>query len=55
LKKLPDLLQLAPGRYNLVWRATDGEGRPVAPGAYFCRLLNFDSGASSVQKLTLVR
>ena len=43
-----------PGRYNLSWRATDREGRTVAPGVYFCRLQNLDSGASSVQKLTLV-
>jgi hypothetical protein len=47
--------RVEPGRYNLTWHATDREGRPVAPGVYFCRLLNFDSGASSVQKLTLVR
>jgi hypothetical protein len=47
--------QVAPGRYSLAWHATDREGRPVAPGVYFCRLLNIDSGASSVQKLTLVR
>jgi WD40 repeat protein len=44
-----------PGRYNLSWHATDREGRTVAPGVYFCRLLNLDSGVSSVQKLTLVR
>jgi hypothetical protein len=47
--------QVTPGRYNLTWHATDREGRPVAPGVYFCRLLNLDSGASWVQKLTLVR
>jgi methionine-rich copper-binding protein CopC len=46
---------VAPGRYNLSWHATDREGRTVAPGVYFCRLQNLDSGASSVQKLTLVR
>jgi len=44
-----------PGRYNLNWHATDREGRTVAPGVYFCRLQNLDSGASSVRKLTLVR
>ena len=55
LVAVPASGQVGPGRYSLTWRATDGEGRPVAPGVYFCRLLNFDSGASSVQKLTLVR
>jgi hypothetical protein len=47
--------QIAPGRYNLAWHATDRQGNAVAPGVYFCRLLNIDSGAWSVQKLTLVR
>ena len=55
LVAVPASGQVGPGRYSLSWHATDGEGRPVAPGVYFCRLLNFDSGASSVQKLTLVR
>ena len=47
--------RVEPGRYNMAWRATDGAGRPVAPGVYFCRLLNADTGASSVRKITLVR
>jgi hypothetical protein len=47
--------RVEPGRYNLAWHATDREGRPVAPGVYFCRLLNADTGASSVRKITLVR
>lgn len=55
LAAVPVSGQVEPGRYSLTWHATDREGRPVAPGVYFCRLLNIDSGASSVQKLTLVR
>ena len=47
--------RVEPGRYSLAWHATDGTGRPVAPGVYFCRLLNADTGASSVRKITLVR
>jgi hypothetical protein len=47
--------RVEPGRYDLTWHATDREGRPVAPGVYFCRLLNTDNGASSVRKITLVR
>jgi hypothetical protein len=44
-----------PGRYDLTWHATGSDGRTVAPGVYFCRLLNLDNGASSVRKMTLVR
>ncbi len=44
-----------PGRYSLSWHATDREGRSVAPGVYFARLVNCDTGKSAVQKLTLVR
>jgi len=55
LVAVPTNGKVSPGQHSLTWRATDGAGRPVAPGVYFCRLLNFDSGASSVQKLTLVR
>lgn len=44
-----------PGRYDLSWRAADRKGRPFAPGVYFCRLVNLESGAASVRKLTLVR
>ncbi len=47
--------RVEPGRYDLSWRATDRSGRTVAPGVYFCRLLNLDTGASAVRKLTLVR
>jgi hypothetical protein len=47
--------RVAPGRYDLAWHATDRAGRSVAPGVYFCRLLNVDTGASSVRKVTLVR
>jgi hypothetical protein len=47
--------RVAPGRYKLAWHATDRAGRSVAPGVYFCRLLNADTGASSVRKVTLVR
>jgi hypothetical protein len=47
--------RVEPGRYNLTWRATDAAGRPVAPGVYFVRLLNADTGVSSVRKITLVR
>jgi hypothetical protein len=46
--------RIEPGRCNLAWHATDREGRPVAPGVYFVRLLNADTGASSVRKVTLV-
>jgi WD40 repeat protein len=44
-----------PGRYAVVWNAKDDSGTPLAPGVYFGRLLNADSGVSSVRKLTLVR
>jgi hypothetical protein len=44
-----------PGCYRLKWNARDIAGRPLAPGIYFARLLNADTGSSSVQKLTLVR
>jgi hypothetical protein len=47
--------RVEPGRYNLMWRAVDNSGRYIAPGVYFCRLLNADTGASSVRKITLVR
>jgi len=44
-----------PGRYGLTWHATNSEGRALAPGVYFCRLLNLGTGASSVRRITLVR
>jgi flagellar hook assembly protein FlgD len=47
--------RVEPGRYNLTWRAVDNAGRSIAPGVYFCRLLNTSTGASSVRKVTLVR
>jgi len=47
--------RVEPGRYNLTWHATDSNGRTMAPGVYFCRLLNLDTGASAVRKVTLVR
>jgi len=47
--------RVEPGRYGLTWHATNSEGRALAHGVYFCRLLNFTTGASSVRKVTLVR
>ena len=44
-----------PGRYDLSWHAAGSDGREVTPGVYFCRLLNADTGISSVRKATLVR
>jgi hypothetical protein len=41
------------GRGEVIWDGTDGEGRRVAPGAYFCRLAA-DSG-TRMARIVLVR
>jgi len=46
--------RVEPGQYHLAWHATDHTGRSITPGVYFCRLLNVDTGASAVRKITLV-
>jgi len=41
------------GRYELVWRGRDDADRPVAAGAYVCRLTT--SAGTQARKMTLVR
>lgn len=42
-----------PGNYEIVWRAKTNSGRPVASGAYFCRLSAGEF--RSVQRIVTVR
>ena len=41
------------GRYEVVWDGTDGDGRTVASGAYFCRMVA--GSDESTAKMILVR
>ncbi len=36
--KVLERTQRPPGRYSILWNGTDGEGRGVASGVYFCRI-----------------
>jgi flagellar hook assembly protein FlgD len=42
----------AAGRYNVTWTGTDGNGRPVASGVYFYRIV-FDNSAQTRKMLLL--
>ena len=44
-----------PGRHRLVWNGIGSDGVPVAPGIYFVRLRNTETGATSVLKIALAR
>jgi hypothetical protein len=36
--KVLERTQRPPGRYSILWNGTDGAGRGVASGVYFCRI-----------------
>ena len=38
VRTLAEDLDLPAGRHRLTWNGTDGAGRTVAPGVYFCRV-----------------
>jgi len=55
LVALPVKGVLKPGRYSLAWNGRDSNGRTLPTGVYFGRLLNAETGQTSVHKLAIVR